>query len=336
MRLRFGRKRTILVLRQLGGIGDCLMMSCVYRGLRETYPDHRIVCATSALYQAGNLTDIAEHNPFIDEVLRVEPWEMTTVKTMTTWPEIGRQNDIAEADFWKRADKTIDLNTACVDYEMPAMRSPEGIRKPRWQIWCEAAGVTPSSYDPVYAIRKDEQVEADAWVREHWPKGVPVIGLGVTAAHKNRAMGIGKVMEIADRLQKADCYPVIVDPTFSLDGVPALNGKRLRELMPLVRRMDALISVDSGLLHVAGAVDTPVIGVFGPTDPAMRMNRYRGSATLGSRWMDCAPCWYEYPCENDPNRESFECMNRIPAEILVDETLRWVRSPQRTVLPVVG
>ena len=34
---------------------------------------------------------------------------------------------------------------------------------------------------------------------------------------------------------------------------------------------DGFIGIDSGLLHIAGAVGTPAVGLFGPVKPAMRL-----------------------------------------------------------------
>jgi len=44
-----------------------------------------------------------------------------------------------------------------------------------------------------------------------------------------------------------------------------LNGE---ELVALIAICDLVISIDSGPVHVAGAVGTPVIGLFGPLNPA--------------------------------------------------------------------
>lgn len=41
----------------------------------------------------------------------------------------------------------------------------------------------------------------------------------------------------------------------------------LRQLVALIRRARVLISGDTGPLHLAAAVGTPVVGLYGPTDP---------------------------------------------------------------------
>jgi lipopolysaccharide heptosyltransferase I len=51
-------------------------------------------------------------------------------------------------------------------------------------------------------------------------------------------------------------------------GVTNLCGKTtMLELGGAVRALDLLITVDSGPMHVAAAVGTPTVAVFGPTDP---------------------------------------------------------------------
>src|SRR5262249_13417615 len=53
-------------------------------------------------------------------------------------------------------------------------------------------------------------------------------------------------------------------------GDPAirdLTGPDLRNAILALASADAAISNDSGLLHVAAALGTPTIGIFGPTSP---------------------------------------------------------------------
>jgi heptosyltransferase-1 len=51
-------------------------------------------------------------------------------------------------------------------------------------------------------------------------------------------------------------------------SVPVWIPTDLSELMALIRRARFLVGVDSGPLHLAVALGTPVVGLYGPTDPA--------------------------------------------------------------------
>lgn len=318
-------KPYVLVVRQLGGIGDVLMLSCLFPALRKKYPKHTIKLVTSEIYLAGALMDIATHNPHIDEIHTIEPYDATPIRTRQVWNRhFGNSPAMENELLWQMADVALDMNTPCVEYEWEAMVA-DGIKKPRYQVWCDAADIPEADYTPIYKTTKQERAEAKTYADANW-HGATVVGLGLAAADKRRAWGAKQLLGIAQGLQEQGIQVVTIDPTAQLSGIPSLVGKRIRELMPLMPHMSAVISVDSGLLHMAGTMDVPVIGIFGPTDPDMRMGNYRGSATKGSTFCDCAPCWYDYHCvsEKGNGHTSFECMEKIKPELIIEETLRWV------------
>jgi lipopolysaccharide heptosyltransferase I len=51
------------------------------------------------------------------------------------------------------------------------------------------------------------------------------------------------------------------------DPPPVAIGLGLGPLMALLRRAKFVVSADSGPLHIASALGTPVVGLYGPTDP---------------------------------------------------------------------
>ncbi len=58
----------------------------------------------------------------------------------------------------------------------------------------------------------------------------------------------------------------------NLTGVKSLAGRlNGADIVALIASCDLVISVDSGPVHVAGTVGTPVIGLFGAVDPASRL-----------------------------------------------------------------
>jgi lipopolysaccharide heptosyltransferase I len=57
--------------------------------------------------------------------------------------------------------------------------------------------------------------------------------------------------------------------TAQVQGAKPLHFKlKTRQLVALVKRAKLVISGDTGPLHIAAAVGTPVVGLYGPTDPA--------------------------------------------------------------------
>jgi heptosyltransferase-2 len=73
-------------------------------------------------------------------------------------------------------------------------------------------------------------------------------------------------------------------------GVRDLAGKTsLSEAIAVIARADAMISNDSGLLHIASALNRPIVAIYGPTDPnhAPPFSDKSASIYLG---LECAPC----------------------------------------------
>ena len=65
----------------------------------------------------------------------------------------------------------------------------------------------------------------------------------------------------------------------------------LNQVLSLVSRMRLIIAPDTAGIHLAGGVGVPILGVFGPTDPIIRLGNYQKAT-----WMpiNCKkhPCWY--------------------------------------------
>jgi len=85
----------------------------------------------------------------------------------------------------------------------------------------------------------------------------------------------------------------------------AIGQTSVMELACLIKRCDVFVAHDSSPLHLAAAVGTPTIALFGPTDPA----RHLPPAFLGQvikKDVFCSPC-YSPRCRTITHA----CMNRI-------------------------
>jgi 3-deoxy-D-manno-octulosonic-acid transferase/heptosyltransferase-1 len=87
----------------------------------------------------------------------------------------------------------------------------------------------------------------------------------------------------------------------------------LRELAALYKMASLLVTTDSGPMHLAAAVGTPVVALFGPTSPE-RTGPYGEGHIVIRQGLPCSPC-FRKTCD------TLECMNTIG----VDEVLQAVR-----------
>src|SRR5262249_53840715 len=109
--------------------------------------------------------------------------------------------------------------------------------------------------------------------------------------------------------------------THSLGGLfpssPPLNlaGRTtLRELCALLKLCRLLLTNDTGPMHIAAAVGTPVVAIFGSTSPEMTGPGLPGESThhLLKAGATCSPC-FRRVCPID-----FRCMTRISVERVAD------------------
>jgi len=64
----------------------------------------------------------------------------------------------------------------------------------------------------------------------------------------------------------------------------------LLDYVEVARRARLVVAADTGPLHLACAVGTPVVALFGPTDPA-RNGPFAREDVVVRRTAPCAPCY---------------------------------------------
>ena len=99
-----------------------------------------------------------------------------------------------------------------------------------------------------------------------------------------------------------------------------LSGKiSLNELVNIISRMDLLITNDSGPMHIAAAVKTPVVAIFGPEDPKLfgpytSPDLYR----VVQSNVDCRPCKVKN-CKNP------DCLDLITPEQVYNKCIELIK-----------
>jgi heptosyltransferase-2 len=92
-----------------------------------------------------------------------------------------------------------------------------------------------------------------------------------------------------------------------------LSGKTsLGEAMALIERCDLFITNDSGLMHVAAALDVPLIAVFGSTNP-VATGPLGSSSKVVQAAVPCSPCLKSECPEGHLN-----CMDQIDVDRVYD------------------
>lgn len=91
-----------------------------------------------------------------------------------------------------------------------------------------------------------------------------------------------------------------------------LAGKTtLKELAAIIRGSKFLVTSDSGPMHLAAALNIPVLAIFGPTSP-LRTGPFGRIHTVMRLDLPCSPCFTRKPCPD------WRCIRGITPEMVLE------------------
>jgi ADP-heptose:LPS heptosyltransferase len=131
-----------------------------------------------------------------------------------------------------------------------------------------------------------------AWPNKRWPaERFGRIAAWLHATHRLRSIVLWGPGEepLAERVVQASSGAAILAPPTSL-----------RDLVALARAARLMVSGDTGPTHIASAVGTPIVALFGPTSPERNGPWVAADVTI-SRYHSC-DCHYERACRRDSAR----------------------------------
>ena len=336
------RERILLV--SVNWLGDLLFLTPAIRAIRRAHPDSFI----AALSPRRGL-DFLEGNPHLNAVIPMP--EGRGLPHLAGWlPLIGRLRaerfdaaflfhrsftraaaawaaGIPERIGYRTAKRGWLLTTAV---EMPP---PDTLHKVDLMLRVvEAAGIRPNGRHYDAGIRPEDERAAGALARE--------LGIGpsdrVVALHAGanwllKRWPARRFAELADALSERHGAkvlfiggegdrPLIGQISGRMRARPLVSAGRttFRQMGALLKRVQLLISNDSGPLHMGIAAGVPVVALFGPTNPALTgpVNGAKAVTLFGS--IGCpVPC-YRLDCPANL------CMEQITVEQVLTAASRFL------------
>jgi heptosyltransferase-1 len=159
--------------------------------------------------------------------------------------------------------------------------------------------------DSFVTIHTGPTMPVREWPREHWVKLVAALReQGFTQIVQ---LGVGHYAHFGKRLVEP------VPGTISL-----IDRLSLEESLAVIALARLHVGIDSGLLHVAAAVRTPAVGIFGNTLPEYRFAEIHRRNFVATR-VECRGCshWNATTPYIDTCPHNIRCMQEIrPEEVL--------------------
>ncbi len=168
----------------------------------------------------------------------------------------------------ERFDAIVDLNWAVESGEEAQMR-------PRQDLFAKLLHVRLNRRAPIYQVASSER----RWARQQLARWhPPIIGIQVHASCRQRTYPAARIATLTEMLQAAGYTVAFLGERWQYSTPPQvvdLTGYlSLRQAAALIEQMSVMICPDSGLLHLAVAVGTPTVGLFGPIPPELRTVGY--------------------------------------------------------------
>lgn len=299
----------ILAIR-FSSIGDILLTTPLLRAIRARHP-----AATLAMLTKEPFTPLLADNPRLNDVMALQPGQ----------PLDQLAAEIRKREFTNILDLHGSLRSRALRFLVPAARwsgyrnhrvareilirykrnvYPRDIPVPeRYFDAARALDVKPDGDPPEFFLSGRAKDEAASWLLA---AGLSperrVIALAPGAAHNTKRWPLEYWQDLARRLTAAGFAIVTVGGGDDRDagqavseaaGISIVNAAGqfgLQGTGALLARCRALVSGDTGVMHMATGVGTPVVALFGPTVRPFGFFPYSRKAIVLERDLDCRPC----------------------------------------------
>jgi ADP-heptose:LPS heptosyltransferase/glycosyltransferase involved in cell wall biosynthesis len=325
-----GKMLTILIIK-FGALGDVILSIPGIRALRRKFPDANLTLLTTA-----GVSEIFKDCPYLDRILiypergfkycslfravksirKIKPdisidlQNNKISRLIAFFSSIYQRYGFANSKLSFLLNKAQPLpKTSLLPVEHQSyLLSKLGIRNPdkELELWAD----------------KDALARVDNFLKAHWiSKNQPLVAINIAASSRweSKVWPIGKIIALIDEMGSYNIRFIITGAPLDKPAalkiikncknrpIDAVGKTEISSLIALIKRSDVLLTSDSAPLHIAAAVRTPVLGLFGPTDP-LRHLPSGADVYFIKKDLNCGPC-YKNRC-----KKRVSCMSMITIE----------------------
>lgn len=330
------------------GLGDIVLTTPVMQALRDKFPGARILLMSK---EYGR--DLLAHTGLVDDVISASlPWTSFTEKYNPARYDFAELRGLLSRLRAEKIDVSLDARR---DFRSNLLTYLGGVRRRigfdfggasrlltdalpsgeqndhKVSDWIELVrplvGQSVAAYSPRLVSSDEERFAARKTLRNHGiAGGRPLVAVHPGASQTVRRWDSSRYSAVLDRLADESAAQIVMirDPEGHADTittrteVPRLSLS-LREMMAMIAESDVLLCSDSGPMHIAGALGTPVTALFGPQVSAWYGPRGARDRVVSVAEMPCRPCF------DTCIHASVICMEGIAVEAVVESVLSQLR-----------
>lgn len=297
----------ILIVR-FSSIGDILLTTPLVRALRARHPAARITYVVRA-----DMADTLRHNPRLTELVT---WDRSA-------PLSGLAARLRDTDWTHRLDLHGSLRSLALrqrvgghwtGFSKHRLRRSLLIRTGRRhgghlghvadRYFAAAAGldVAPDGGGPEFFFPSQSQQQADEFLSHHGlGQARTLVAVAPGAAHATKRWPLAHWEALVRRARAASDIVVVGGPgeealgeaLVEAGGGAVANAAGRFDLMgtaALLKRARVMAGGDTGVMHLATAVGTPVVALYGPGVEEFGYFPYQARAVVLQKELGCRPC----------------------------------------------
>jgi heptosyltransferase-2 len=294
------------------GATDVLLAGAAGQALVQARPDLRVTFLVKSEYAA-----LVEGQPWVHDVWALGPGEERAAAGLAKW-----RARIRDAEFGAVVDLQTSPRSRALLAGHPRRLSwrAERFARRRWVSlrWTHPAAVTPAwrrlvaavaplGVDPTTAAPPRHIPSAGARARanafiEAWSTSGPIVFLAPGARWQTKRWPEESYKALGEHLVAAGARVLIGGDRADRDALPALSTwadaapavrwfeGSLADLAAVVEHAKGAVTNDTGLMHLAAAVEVPVVAVFGSTHPALGFAPAGSGHRVLCAGLSCQPC----------------------------------------------
>ncbi|MBK5276404.1 MAG: glycosyltransferase family 9 protein [Desulfuromonadales bacterium] len=318
----------ILIIKP-GAMGDLLHLTPLIRGLRKRFPTARIDMLV------GNTAsiDLFRHHSDITDILvydqRGEHRSFNALRAL--WKQVRSRSYDLVINFQRSNLKTWFLTSAALPckilvYHKTRTSTIHAVRDHLKTV--ASLGISPNGEELDLYLAPEDRHYADELFASHGMDMRPVVALNPGASNKIKCWSTLQFAALGDRLMDELGAKVVViggggERELAQDICNRMRRKPLNlvekttmlQLGAVLSKCSLLVSGDTGPMHMATAVGTSVVALFGAINPHRTGPVGRGHRVICHAEIGCVPCNAK-KCDNP---YYLECMERISVnEVFVE------------------
>jgi len=299
--------QTVLVIK-LRAIGDVLLSTIVTKNLRTAFPHARIDFLTERPSR-----DILAGNRFIDETIVFDRLAFNGIRILL---EIRRRNyDLVIDLFGNPRSAFMTLASGAmhrVGYAFRMRRfaynilvEPRGntIHNTEFNLDAlRALGIDVSDRSIYFPLNLGSQNFAERFLEKNPLNGQMLVALNAAGGWYTKRWRLEQYAALGDQIiEKFNAKVILIWGPGEYQDVEKLKSSMkheaiippvtsLKELGALLKKCAFLVTNDSAPMHIAAAVGTPVVAIFGPTSPKLQGPCGAHHVIVRNERLDCLEC----------------------------------------------